>query len=97
MVTDAFLYWVHVCMGAYKCDVVVAIEIGAYIHEFLCCVGAYYPDFTVQCFCYRRGMSLSWSHMHALNTSKPKHGCTWKKVCNYLAIGKKKTLIVSVR
>ena len=20
--------------------------------------------------------------MHALNTCKPKHGCTWKKVCN---------------
>ena len=34
-------------MGAYKCNVVVVIKIGAYIHGFLFCVDAYYPDFTV--------------------------------------------------
>ena len=31
----------YFCMGAYKHDVVVVIEIGAYIH------GCLYPDFTV--------------------------------------------------
>ena len=39
--------WVaYFCMGAYKCDVVV-IKVGAYIHGYLFCVAAYYPDFTV--------------------------------------------------
>ena len=34
--------------AAYKCDVVVVIQMGAYIHGSLFCVGAYYPDFTVR-------------------------------------------------
>ena len=38
-------------MGAYKRDVVVVIEMGAYIHGCLFCVGAYYPDFTVMSGC----------------------------------------------
>ena len=34
----------YLCMGAYKCDVVVVIKMGAYIHGVLFfCVGAYYP------------------------------------------------------
>ena len=35
------------CMGAYKCNVVIVIKMGAYIHGGLFCLGAYYPDFTV--------------------------------------------------
>ena len=31
-------------MGAYKCDVVVLIKTGPYIHGCLFCVVAYYPD-----------------------------------------------------
>ena len=34
-------------MGACKRDVVVVIKMGVYIHGYLFCVGAYYPDFTV--------------------------------------------------
>ena len=34
-------------MGAYKCDVVVLIKTGPYIHGCLFCVVAYYPDITV--------------------------------------------------
>ena len=34
-------------MGAYKCNVVAEIKMGAYIHGWLFCVGAYHPDFTV--------------------------------------------------
>ena len=34
-------------MGAHKCDVVVVIQMGAYIHGVLICVGAYCLNFTV--------------------------------------------------
>ena len=36
----------YFCMGVYKFYVVVVIKIGAYIHRCLCCVGAYYTNFT---------------------------------------------------
>ena len=42
-----FMWDAYFCMGAYKCDVVVVIKMGAYIMGCLFCVGAYYPDFTV--------------------------------------------------
>ena len=38
---------------------------------------------TLLCLCCRRGTPFYWSRMHALNTCKPKHGCIWKKVCNF--------------
>ena len=34
-------------MGAYTCNVVVVIKMGAYIPGCLFSMGAYYPDFTV--------------------------------------------------
>ena len=36
-------------MGAYKCDVVDVIKMGAYIHGVLISMGAYYSDFMVDC------------------------------------------------
>ena len=32
-------------MDVYKCDVIVVIKIGVYIHGCLFCVGAYYSNF----------------------------------------------------
>ena len=40
-----FMWGAYFCMGAYKCDVVAEIEMGAYIHGCLFCVGAY-SDFS---------------------------------------------------
>ena len=42
------MWGAYFCMGAYKRDVVVVIQMGAYIFMgCLFCVGAYYSDFTV--------------------------------------------------
>ena len=41
------MWGAYFCMGAYKRDGVVVIKMNAYIHGCLLCVGAYYPDFTV--------------------------------------------------
>ena len=40
----------------------------------------------MECFCCRRETPFYWSHMHALNTCKPKDGCTWRKVCKFSLI-----------
>ena len=54
------MWGAYFCMGAYKRNVVVLIKMGAYIHGYLFCVSAYYPDFMVSmlygwkvlnCFC----------------------------------------------
>ena len=37
----------------------------------------------MECFCCRKGTPFHWSHMHALNTCKPKHCSTWRKVCKF--------------
>ena len=37
----------YFCMGGYKRNGVAEIKMGAYIHQVLFFVGAYYPDFTV--------------------------------------------------
>ena len=37
-------------MDAYKCNVVVVIKVGGYIHGVFISMGAYYPDFTVAYF-----------------------------------------------
>ena len=43
-VMGAFMWCAYSCMGVYKCEVVFANKIGAYIYGCLFCVGAYYPD-----------------------------------------------------
>ena len=42
-----FMWSVYFCMDAYKRDVVVIIEMGAYIQGLLILCGAYYPNFMV--------------------------------------------------
>ena len=44
-----FMWGAYSCMGAYKRDVVIVINLGAYIHRVLIFMGAYYPDFMVLC------------------------------------------------
>ena len=41
------VWGIYFCVGAYIHNVVAVIKMGAYIHGCLFCVGAYYPDFTV--------------------------------------------------
>ena len=41
------MWGAYICMGAYKCDVVVVIKMCAYIHGCLFSMVAYYPDFMV--------------------------------------------------
>ena len=41
-----FMWGAYFCIGAYKCDVVVVIKMGTYIHGVLFCVAAY-SDFMV--------------------------------------------------
>ena len=47
------MWGTYFCMGAYKRDVVVVIQMGAYIHGVLFCVSAYYPNFTIGSICIR--------------------------------------------
>ena len=42
----------YFCMGAYKCNVVVVLKMGAYIHRCLFSMGANNPNFTVLCNTY---------------------------------------------
>ena len=35
----------------------------------------------ILCLCCRRGTPFCWNPTHASNTFRPKHGCTWRKVC----------------
>ena len=48
MAMDALFMWgAYFRMGAYKRNAVVVIKMGAHIHGYLFCVGAYCPNFTV--------------------------------------------------
>ena len=46
-----FMWGVCFCVGAYQCDVVVVIKMGAHIHGCLFSVDAYYPTFMVSDWC----------------------------------------------
>ena len=43
------MWGAYYCKGAYKCNMVTAIKMSAYIHKVLFFMVAYYRDFTVFC------------------------------------------------